>query len=280
MMMKALLSFTSKSNYFYHLEKHLAAFYKGHAPRSCLLRQCHTPLPMGTLWHHQYYRYYSTPVEKNTLSNQEKPPMSLRARLAITSVIALSIVAYMTYLQQEKNLRQSKDRLKQLKSAGLGGDWELINAHNGQLCSNADFKDQWLLVYFGFTHCPDICPDELAKILKVLDSIDDDKTLPKITPIFITIDPARDDCTQVKKYCEEFSPKLIGLTGTAEQINKAALAYRVYINVHKADENGEYLVDHSIIHYLMNPDGDFVDYYGASVPEEKVLASIVRHMTQ
>jgi len=213
---------------------------------------------------------------------QGKHPLqfSLRTRIIIGVLGVSSIVGYMFYLERLKQRMKARERMKQLKVVGFGGDWALVNAHTGQRCNNDDFKDKWLIIYFGFTNCPDICPDELEKVLKVVDKIDNDAKLPNITPIFVTIDPARDDCAQVKKYCEEFSPKLIGLTGNAEEIQRVAGAYRVYMNVHEPDKDGEYLVDHSIIHYLVNPRQEFVDYYQRSVPEDKVFESIKRHMTE
>ncbi|KAL5013335.1 hypothetical protein ScPMuIL_007605 [Solemya velum] len=181
------------------------------------------------------------------------------------------------YVKREKELAIAKERSRSLGKAALGGPWSLVD-HNGQLRTNKDFFGKWVCLYFGFTHCPDICPDEIEKMVQVVDAFDEMPNTPKLTPIFITVDPARDTVPAVKEYCLEFSPKLLGLTGTDEQIRVATRAYRVYSSSGPKDEDNDYIVDHTIIMYLLNPDGEFVDYYGQNKTAEQVTNSIRVHM--
>jgi len=161
--------------------------------------------------------------------------------------------------------------------AKIGGPFSLIT-HEGKPFTQEDLRDRWSLVYFGFTNCPDVCPDELDKMTSVVDSIESEYG-PVMQPIFISCDPARDAPGQIRSYLQDFHPKMIGLTGTYEAVKACCKAYRVYFSTPpNAKPGDDYLVDHSIFFYLMNPDGDFVDAYGkshtADLVRERVATSI------
>jgi len=107
-------------------------------------------------------------------------------------------------------------------------------------------------MYFGFTHCPDICPDELDKMAKMIDTIKAKRGANVVRPIFVTCDPNRDTPAVVKSYLAEFHPDIIGLTGTWEEVKAMCKAYRVYFSTPPHVKPGQdYLVDHSIYFYLM-----------------------------
>ncbi|KAM4665163.1 protein SCO1 homolog, mitochondrial [Discoglossus pictus] len=203
-------------------------------------------------------------------------PVSWKS-LAATVALGGALMAGMKYMKKEKEEQLEKERQRSLGKPLLGGPFSLID-HNGQPKSDKDYHGQWVLLYFGFTHCPDICPEEIEKMILVVDEIDKIPSLPNLTPLFITIDPERDDKESVAKYVNEFSCKLIGLTGSVEQIEKVAKAYRVYFSPGPKDEDNDYIVDHTIIMYLLGPDGSFVDYYGQNKRNTEISASIASHM--
>jgi len=158
----------------------------------------------------------------------------------------------------------------------IGGPFRLID-HNGTPRGPDDFKGQLLLVNFGYTFCPDVCPIGLQTMTAALDQLGGQAE--RVQPLFITIDPERDTPEVLKSYVEHFTPRLIGLTGSAEDIAKAARAYRVYYKVAgdaKSDPN--YLVDHSVLTYLMGPDGKFLTHFTHQTPPDKMAATIRRYL--
>jgi len=163
----------------------------------------------------------------------------------------------------------------------LGGPFSLIRS-DGQKVTNEDFFGKWTLLYFGFTKCPDICPEEMFKVSEVLTRLDG-QGIP-VQPVFITIDPARDTKERLTSYfaAGEFHPKFIALTGTHDQVKKACRAYRVYFSKPTDEEikQGDYLLDHSIISYLLDPEGEFVDYFGKSLSKKEMEERMQKAITE
>lgn len=134
----------------------------------------------------------------------------------------------------------------------LGGPFSLTD-HNGRAVSERDFAGRFLLVYFGFTYCPDVCPTELGTMAAALDALDEQGEA--VTPLFITIDPARDTPEALADYVSRFHPRMVGLTGTEAQVAAAARAYRVFYARVERPEMTQYLMDHSSFIYLVGRDG-------------------------
>lgn len=157
----------------------------------------------------------------------------------------------------------------------VGGPFTLENG-NGQTVTNQTFRGKYMLVYFGYTNCPDVCPTTLTHVADALKQIG--PLADRLTPIFITVDPKRDTPKVMKAYTAAFSKQLIGLSGTPEQIAKVAKEYHVYYSYHK-DGPGpdDYTVDHSSVLYLMDPKGRFVAPVRAA-DSGKELASELRRL--
>lgn len=159
----------------------------------------------------------------------------------------------------------------------IGGDFELVS-HEGQTVTNADFRGRYLLIYFGYTYCPDICPTSLHRNMEALDLIGDDAN--RIVPILVSIDPDRDTPTRLGEYVAFFDPRLVGLTGTPEQVSAAAESYRVFFaKVNNEDADGDtYLVDHSAFTYLVGPDGAFIAFFRHGVSSEEMAARLLNEL--
>ncbi|KAL7867546.1 hypothetical protein SRHO_G00089300 [Serrasalmus rhombeus] len=226
-----------------------------------------------------------TSTTRTKVSGSTQPPkpgssakIKLRIRLAVTLLFGGGIIGTWWYVHQEKQQNLQMQRMEQLRKVAVGqGDFSLLD-HTGQRRTKKDFRGKWVLMYFGFTHCPDICPDELEKLTSVVNLLDKEADLPCVQPLFITVDPERDDVAAMAKYVKDFHPRLIGLTGTPEEVKEAGQAYRVYASAGPKDEDGDYIVDHTILIYLINPDGLFLDYYNRMKDATQIAESIRNHM--
>ncbi|KAL8509258.1 hypothetical protein ACS0TY_016451 [Phlomoides rotata] len=189
------------------------------------------------------------------------------------------------YYDREKRRRieginSASNTVKQGPSVGkaaIGGPFNLID-HNGKAVTDKDYLGKWNLMYFGFTHCPDICPDELQKMASAIDKIKAKSGI-EVVPIFISVDPERDTVEQVREYVKEFHPKLIGITGSPDEIKKAARAYRVYY-MKTEEEGSDYLVDHSIVMYLMDPNMEFVKFFGKNFDDTSLADGVIHEIKQ
>jgi len=141
----------------------------------------------------------------------------------------------------------------------IGGPFELVNA-KGETVTDADVITEPSLVYFGYTFCPDVCPLDTARNAEAVDVLAERGI--SVTPVFISIDPRRDTPEAVGTFAENLHEKMIGLTGSPEQVKAASQAYRTYYKSHESEGDPDYyLVDHSTFTYLVLPDHGFVDFF-------------------
>ena len=150
----------------------------------------------------------------------------------------------------------------------IGGPFTLTDQH-GNTVTDADFRGRYMLVYFGFTYCPDVCPTALATITEAMDRLGG--AADAIVPSLITVDSERDTPEQLKMYASHFSPRLVALTGTPEQIAGVAKAYRIYYaKVPQEGADDAYTMDHSAITYLMGPDGAYVRHFSHAATADEM----------
>ncbi|NXS35254.1 SCO2 protein, partial [Pomatostomus ruficeps] len=203
----------------------------------------------------------------------------LRQRLLVAAAVAGSATAGWLYLRHQKERQQRSRHLRQLRALALGqGDFQLRDTA-GTARSKADFLGSWVLLYFGFTHCPDVCPEQLERLSRAVELLDGDPArLPPVQPLFVTVDPERDDAAALARYLRDFHPRFVGLTGTPEEVRAAAAAFRVYVSAGPRDSDGDYVVDHSVLTFLLDPDGIFRDCYGSARTAEELARSVKGHM--
>ncbi len=157
-------------------------------------------------------------------------------------------------------------------AALIGGPFSLVGA-DGKPVTDRDFRGRYMLIFFGFTHCPDICPAELQVIAQALEQLGDKAK--KVVPIFITLDPERDTPEAMANYVKSFGPNFVGLTGSPEAIAAAAKAYRVaYSKVENKDSAGDYSVDHSALAYLMDPEGRYVTHFSYGLSADQMAEKL------
>ncbi|KAG5487547.1 hypothetical protein LSCM1_07504 [Leishmania martiniquensis] len=163
----------------------------------------------------------------------------------------------------------------------LGGPFVLVNT-KGEPVSQAEFLGSWVFFYFGFTHCPEICPVELNRMSHVVDAVHAAHPQERIVPLFVSCDPRRDSLEAIEEYLSVFHPDFVGLVGTPKQVNDACRSYRIYYSV-PAEEDAkqeDYLIDHSIAIFLFDPQGRFVDFFGNRYDEREISEKVLHYMAE
>ncbi len=158
----------------------------------------------------------------------------------------------------------------------IGGPFSLEDG-GGKQVTDKDFRGRYMLVYFGYTFCPDVCPTTLNAVADAVDKLG--PAAPRIQALFITVDPKRDTPAVVKQYAAAFGPNIEGLTGTPEQIAQVAKEYRVYYAQHQTGPGpNDYSMDHSSVLYLMNPTGAFVAPIRADQSGDEIATNLKKLM--
>jgi protein SCO1/2 len=158
--------------------------------------------------------------------------------------------------------------------ASIGGPFTLTD-QDGEARRAADFRGRFMLVYFGYSYCPDICPTTLAVMADALEKLGPEAE--RVVPIFITIDPERDTSGVLKAYLKAFGPRFVGLTGNAKAVGAAARAYRVYYRKRPL-KGGGYAMDHSSHIYLMDPDGKFIAIYDETLGPDGLAQALKKQL--
>lgn len=193
--------------------------------------------------------------------------------LALAALMLLGIAPLAAQTQSSRSAAELMDAVMWNREP-IGGPFVLVD-HNGRPRTDEDFRGKLMLVYFGFTYCPDICPTDLQNIGLAVDMLGDAGE--RVQPLFITVDPARDTADHLKDYVPMFHPRLIGLTGNAAAIHAAAAAYRVYYaQVPLKDD--DYTVDHSSFIYLMGADGKYLGFFPPGAPPERIVETLRRYV--
>ena len=164
----------------------------------------------------------------------------------------------------------------------IGGSYELTN-HLGQKITNKSFNGYFRLVFFGFTNCPDFCPNTLNDIGLIVDKIDKKD---RLVPIFITVDPERDTVKKLEKYVKNFHPKIIALTGSSDEIKNVKKTFKIFSKKiipaenndnkdhHHKHSHGDYAVDHTTIIYLMDKKGKYLTHFSPDTNNDKIIKKI------
>ncbi|KIV89238.1 hypothetical protein PV10_08822 [Exophiala mesophila] len=215
-------------------------------------------------------------VQKAKLYNRTGP-FSLRSAILFVSVGACMVF----YFRYEKARLERKRIVEMSKGYGkpkVGGPFTLKDTE-GNDATEKILLGKYSMIYFGFSHCPDICPDELDKMGLAIDIIQE-KAPNCLQSIFISCDPNRDTPEVLRAYLDEFHPSIKGLVGTWEQTKDVCKQYRVYFSTPPELKPGEedYLVDHSIYFYVMDPEGDFVECIGRQDTPESAAAIVLDHI--
>lgn len=159
----------------------------------------------------------------------------------------------------------------------IGGPFALTDQH-GVARTDADFRGSWMLIYFGFTYCPDLCPNTLLKMTSALEELavrSPDKAA-RVVPLFISVDPERDTPETLLGYATQFHPRLVALTGTPRAVADVRRPYGVFSAKVPAAEPGEYVVDHTSFVYLVGPDGRYVQHFESDVGVDELVAALER----
>ncbi len=179
------------------------------------------------------------------------PRLLIIAALAVASSLAIS----WAWRAMDSTPRQLP-RTTTSGTAAIGGPFTLV-ATNGESVTDQSFHGKWVLIFFGYTSCPDLCPTALTNVSVALEKFGSDAG--RIQPLFITVDPQRDTRDVMANYLKSFDARILGLTGTQAQIDGVTREYRVYVALDKSERGGDdYLVSHSAYLYLMDPSGKFV----------------------
>ncbi len=192
---------------------------------------------------------------------------------ALTLALGLFAILGVTHTQRaSQTVAIAHDSVKPHDSLPtIGGPFELVDK-DGKTWKDTDFKGKPMLIYFGYTYCPDICPTALYNLTKMMETLGNEKS---VQPVFVTVDPERDTTSQLQIYAQNFHPTFVMLTGSKAQVNQATKAYRVHAARASEERGGkDYLVDHSSIIYFMDKHGNYLAHFNHQTPPEEMVQRV------
>ncbi len=189
--------------------------------------------------------------------------------LMISAAFAVGLVACFLVVL----LVTDRAPIRAVQSSAIGGPFRLVD-QDGRTVTDADFKGHPFLVFFGFTHCPDVCPTTLFEVSELMGKLGSDAD--KVNALFVTVDPERDTPAVLKDYLASFDPRLRGLTGDGDAVASALKGYRVYAK--KVPQGDSYTMDHTAIVYLMDKNGQFVAPFSLKRKPEDAAADLKRYL--
>lgn len=191
--------------------------------------------------------------------------------LAAIAVVAAGALWHLGDISAHRNV----EGVATGEPVNIGGPFKLID-QNGAARTDQDFRGKFLLVFFGYTYCPDVCPTTLAVMKSALEMLG--SRADNVVPLFITVDPKRDTPEKLKAYLSSFGPRFVGLTGGDKAIAAVAKEYRVYYQTRPPENGGDYTVDHSGVVYLMDESGRFVANYSLENSPDMMAQDLLKHL--
>jgi protein SCO1/2 len=203
-----------------------------------------------------------------------KAPRRSDVRVLILALLAAAAAAVFLIQIGTRDSGSPESQTAETQEVAIGGPFALTD-QDGHARTDADFRGHLMLVYFGYSYCPDVCPLALSAMGAAIDRLGDKGDA--VVPVFITVDPGRDTVAKLKEYAARFHPRLAALTGSADAIAQAAKAYRVYYAKHE-EKGGPYFVDHSSIIFLMSRDGKYLTHFNTNTGAQEMAAKIAGYL--
>jgi protein SCO1/2 len=183
----------------------------------------------------------------------------------------LALVLFAAGLAGAYTLLNAPETVQSEGTSLIGGPFSLVDT-NGKRVTDDDFRGKLMLVFFGYSHCPDVCPTELQTLSTVMEKLG--PAADKVAAMFISVDPKRDTPQVLAAYMKNFNPRIMGLTGDQNEIASAAKAYRVYHQKVEDSASEDYTVDHSAFVYLMDGEGKYLTHFSFNTEPDSMLAAI------
>jgi cytochrome oxidase Cu insertion factor (SCO1/SenC/PrrC family) len=197
--------------------------------------------------------------------------------LSVAGIAAALVVAAATPLPAHESPPSAAELMDDLMwgRTPVGGPLDLVD-QTGRKRTDADFRGKLVLLYFGYTYCPDVCPTDLMAIAAAVDQLG--PAGDEVQPLFVTVDPERDTVEQLAGYVGAFHPRLIGLTGAPEQIRELALAYKAYYAKVPAADAADYAIDHTGFIYLVGRDGKYLGFFPPGTSPDRLVEIVRQHL--